>query len=172
MAEIVRRPVLLGDDLWVDAVVGYRAWHVTIDRGVATMTAAVAKEWVWPKASPLKACCTPLEPIGRYLAARIGDHPAPRSGCKCGIWAFDSPDKVAEVFHDRVYLLGEVALWGKIKVHRLGYRAEYAQPIAVYEPSGTWPGRFWEAARIQASIVARQYEVPLVQRPAPEIILP
>lgn len=102
---------------------GYRAWRLR-GNGLYSFTG-----WrPWPTDVPKAALCWrnffPVNP-----------HVAPGSGCNCGIYAWKnvpstpcSPQGMAPVW-------GVVELTGKVVSHSMGYRAQYAKPVAIkYSP--------------------------------------
>lgn len=77
----------------------------------------------WDIDAPLKATCPSLR------------HPAPTQGCTCGIYAHKT--RAAAIQHAAgvaTAVVGEVAIWGRIIEHQRGYRAQYAEPKAIWLP--------------------------------------
>ena len=113
----------------------------------------------WPPGVPLQASCLRHMMTGSYEA--LHDTPAPGAGCTCGIWALKVPPTGG--------LIGEVALWGRVIEHRIGYRAEYAYPIRlVWRVPTTMPGfprPTGELRRLQA--LADVYGIPLTVEETP-----
>jgi hypothetical protein len=95
----------------------------------------------------------PLQPYGRLRAAgwdivwpdggrameatcEVGaGHEAPASDCTCGIYAWHPrPSSAEELFAECSRggsgVAGIVAAWGAVEVHRTGFRAQYARPLA------------------------------------------
>jgi hypothetical protein len=95
------------------AVIGYRTWLLEAGR----LRAAVI-EYAWQQDGPNKAIC---------IANGNHTHP-PYKACHCGFNVFHEPP-------DDLYtcegVLGAVVAWGKIHVHKEGFRAEYVLPVAL-----------------------------------------
>jgi hypothetical protein len=95
----------------------------------------------------------PLQPFGRLRAAgwdilwpdggramratcAVGaGHDAPAPECSCGIYAWHPrPSSAEELFAECARggsgVAGIVAAWGAVEVHRTGFRAQYARPVA------------------------------------------
>ena len=117
--------------LTMEPISGYRAWKLMpgtrLGRPVmeALLGSRVLRS-VWP--SPhLEARCE-----GRGWARLHGPERLPVLDCTCGIYALKQrPDMEAEA---GVWVVGEVALWGRVLEGSKGYRAEHAQvlgPLAV-----------------------------------------
>jgi hypothetical protein len=89
------------------------------------------------------------------------EHEAPASGCDCGLYALHDPP---DLTFDRV--LGAVAAWGNLEVHSSGFRAEYAQVVALVLPTRaqlTAAGRIGDGPDYaDPTDAARIYGVPLV----------
>jgi hypothetical protein len=92
-------------------------------------------------------------------AARIGPHDAPHPGCECGMYAWfeigGTRGKLNSGGGLRVW--GAVTAWGRIEVHADGFRAEYAEPVALaYSPRDPYE----DVVRVQA--VAGELGLPFV----------
>lgn len=62
-------------------------------------------------------------------------HDAPDASCECGLyahhpWSAYGRCEIESCYHRSGFVLGFVFAWGKIEVHREGFRAEYAKPAA------------------------------------------
>jgi len=155
--EPERRTIMLpGGTEYVEGVVGYRAWGVHVESGVATLRSVVMTKHSWTPGAPVVAEC-----------AWGGEarHPAPASGCDCGVFGFSLASLAYQAFPERTTLHGEVILWGTIRLHEFGYRAEYAIPAALYLPEPLVSSESRAAHQRIASLAADRYDVPLVQRP-------
>jgi hypothetical protein len=136
-----------------EPVVGFRAWRVRPDGGLAPKVASAP----WSSNEPTAAHCWPPPHAGH---ARRGPHAAPHRACHCGIHAYHSielmrPEKTP--FTNFVY--GAVVAAGRIVVSREGFRAERARVVAVsYNPLSA--DRPEAMARLER--VARGYRIPLV----------
>lgn len=127
--------------LLTEALPGFRAWHV--DREGRLLPAAASGAW---------------EP--GVNVARCGHgrgHAVPGGDCSCGLYAFHhlhrqlAPEPV----------VGGIAAWGDMEVHRDGFRAGRARVLAL---AGDGPGTGRERPRLERA--ADRYGVPLVPRAA------
>lgn len=129
VADPVTPPVPLHRAFVAGPIVAYRVWRVTED-GDGIRLVAISVGQSWPCGRPLEAVH-----VSNYFHERCE---SPQQHCGCGIYAFKRPDAI-ELSHDiREGLLivhGQVALWGRVFEHELGYRAQYAYPVRLW-----WPG--------------------------------
>jgi hypothetical protein len=116
----------------------------------------------WPPGIPMQAQCLrhDISPDGDWQR-HSHDAPAPVAGCTCGIWALKEPPSGG--------IVGEVALWGRVIEHALGYRAEYAYPIRLIwrapTPMPGFPRPVGELRRLER--LADIYGVPLTVEDTP-----
>jgi hypothetical protein len=68
----------------------------------------------------------PLQPV-RAACARRRRHEAPKRRCTCGLYGFNDGSEVG-LGGTRLAVVGQVAMWGRVVEHELGYRAEFAYP--------------------------------------------
>jgi hypothetical protein len=105
----------------------------------------------WPRnGKPLKARCK----------VKAG-HPAPATGCSCGIYALHPrPSSARTVFAvasgGQATAAGIVAVWGEVEVHEAGFRARFAHPTAFVLDNNAAPGY---ARRIEAVAAAHRAAV-------------
>lgn len=135
----------------VQYVVGYRAWRLVEDlateRDVLRSTGAGRTEW---QPGVNVASCDGFDKaawgltmgqMARSMHLAFGHplpeepdepehepHFAPDPDCGCGLYALYAPD------FDGYYVDGAVVAWGKIEVHRDGFRAEKAKIVALAIP--------------------------------------
>ena len=110
--------VLPGDGKMIGYIEAYRAWKFHIS--LARLRSDYMDEVVWEPKKPLKAI-------------NNGNHSTTHGG---GIYASKTLAAIESSYKDRgqsiygltYHVLGKVALWGAIKEHKDGYRAEYAYP--------------------------------------------
>lgn len=108
----------------VGAIFGFRAWQLDAagylsSQGVGNMT--------WEAGRNVAVC-----------AADFADgHRAPIANCACGLYAYHDPDNVELVrFPGEAFpIAGVVRAWGDIEVHHSGFRAEYAEIVALCVPA-------------------------------------
>jgi hypothetical protein len=127
----------------VDAVIGYRAWHVVVEDGNMQLKSLFSHD-LWPKRGWLSAecrCPSTDPPLGHGC----GVH-ATNARLQTFLWATAGTHMA----------YGEVALFGEVHEHELGYRAEFAFPISIYTLSLAGAGEY------VPMMVAHQYDVPLV----------
>jgi hypothetical protein len=105
-----------------EVIVAWRVWKVT--QGPAGILQSVFMTNLWPGGIPMKACCA-------------------EGGLRHGIHAFTTT-KLAEAYlNDQArgptyvrLVIGEVSLWGRVVIHKSGYRAAYAYPRRILVPHG------------------------------------
>ncbi len=109
-----------------EAVVGWRAWNLSVDADGPLLHPAGAGTDAWPRRHAMQARCT----VPRVLTGRRARHEAPDIGCRCGIHAGNSLDVVARIRPAWLPapVIGRVALWGLTVVHERGWRAGSAYP--------------------------------------------
>jgi hypothetical protein len=108
-------------------IYGLRTWRVVTDDGRERL-AAPQRGTPWPS--------------GRaWMQARCAEgHPAPASGCQCGIHAWHPrPTSARRVLASRFELPGIVEADGAVEVHADGFRAERARPYAFVRLPGRNP---------------------------------
>jgi glycine cleavage system H protein len=126
---------------FVQAVVGYRAWHLEDD--------GTLRPWTFS--------ALPWDPgVNQAVCARDVRHAAPVEDCMCGLYALTDPaDRRLDFRADQA--VGAIAAWGDMEVHRTGFRASHACVTALALPDGA--GYEMREALARA---ARRYGVPLV----------
>ncbi|WCB93591.1 Glycine cleavage system H protein [Baekduia alba] len=126
---------------FVEAVVGYRAWHIEDD--------GLLRPWTFT--------ALPWEPgANRAVCARDVRHMPPVADCMCGLYALTDPgDRRLDFRADQA--VGAIAAWGDLEVHRTGFRAEQACVTALALPDRAG----WEQ-RDALARAAERYGVPLV----------
>lgn len=106
----------------VEPFVAWRGWNVQKIDGRYMMTTALGFHgYVWPARERAEAVCTT-------------DHPVPCStgcshGCRCGFYAAKRREDVPFDPQWQLIVVGTVAMWGRVRVHRTGLRAQYAYPL-------------------------------------------
>ncbi len=104
---------------FVEAVVGYRAWALRHDRLYPVTYSS--SPWA---VGENRATCALRKSTG---------HRAPDLACSCGLYGlFEHTDP--RLRGGRL-VLGAIAAWGEMAVHRTGFRAEFAAVTALAEPS-------------------------------------
>jgi glycine cleavage system H lipoate-binding protein len=126
---------------FVQAVVGYRAWHLEDD--------GTLRPWTFT--------ALPWDPgANAAVCARDVRHAPPVADCMCGLYALSDPaDRRLDFRADQA--VGAIAAWGDLEVHRTGFRASHACVTALALPDGAGYDQREALAR-----AARRYGVPLV----------
>lgn len=121
-------------DLYVEPVLGWRAWKVADGRLYSTVFGTL-----WPEQARLEATCGLG---GRSSPGGLrGVHEAPYSACQCGIYALKSQSQALaiarQVLPPARVAVGRVSLWGHVVETESGYRAQYAYLYDVNLLDGT-----------------------------------
>jgi hypothetical protein len=164
-----------------DQVGEIRAWRVWAAVPVAgemrlhSFYAAV----IWPPGEIVRAVCRRQDLRFQQMGKPHDGEPPPAKECACGIYGVDSPDRsdIRQFVRHPLWsphcerspeqalvVLGEVALWGRIRVGRSGWRAEFARPLALALPPAF--------GREQVRHLAELYELPLLAWPYGEEVRP
>jgi hypothetical protein len=121
------------------------------DERIATLNGQVfirsLKGAVWVPNEAFRAQCDP------------DAHAVPNPGCSCGVYAVRRRDDLANVLNQppRSFVVGLVALWGKMLEYEFGYRAEMAYPAGLIR----WPDL--DAAQSESfQRCTRLYRVPVI----------
>ncbi|MCU0257970.1 MAG: SCP2 sterol-binding domain-containing protein [Solirubrobacteraceae bacterium] len=136
-----------------EALIGYRAWRIDAAGRLYPWTLAPAGPWV-PGVNTAVCHMADFDP-----SRRLTPHKPPGRRCMCGIYALASPSDPR--LHGRGgQVIGAIAVWGDVEVHRTGFRAEHAAVVALAEP-GPEAG---PAVRAAAREAAQHHGVALVPR--------
>lgn len=153
-------------------LLGFRQWRVL---GQAPWIGSTGAGYnVWSGADEVRATHrTSMEEIGRSLGVAFPQerHRAPAPGCHCGLNAYHdlavavraavvalkrgAPRGPGDGAEGSRRVVGAVVARGNLEVHPDGFRAEYARPLALWEPSGSGPH-----IRLRAAEVARRLGIP------------
>jgi hypothetical protein len=109
---------------------GLRQWSIEFDEeGNGRLRALNGIAWARDGAPTVAACA------GGWSSSL---HQAPGHSCQCGLYAYHPRrESASEVFFEAdldVHSLGIAGLveaWGAVEVHRDGFRAQYARPVAL-----------------------------------------
>jgi Golgi phosphoprotein 3 (GPP34) len=138
-----------GPPLLTEKVLGFRRWRLDGHR-LGPVVSHLPAHW---SLGPNEARC-----LRAYLDPSLGandEHRAPEHDCGCGLYALHEP--AFEAFGDDT-VSGAVLAWGRIEVHLSGFRAEYAEPVALAYDSGQ-PREHIGALRS----IAAEFYVPVVE---------
>jgi hypothetical protein len=117
-------------------VIGYRQWTVD-DEGFLT---SIGVTGAWGRGTNVARC----QPQSMWLSAlekpRKSCDDSPGPACSCGIYAYHQmhSDWLTEPpWSGTAHLMvGAIVAWGRMEVHKDGFRAQYAEPVALaYHPS-------------------------------------
>ena len=117
---MVSSPARSDPPLSIEPVIAWRAWRLEGSDGVPTLM-SITRPTAWPHREPMLAEC-------------FTHHDGPvRSGCRCGLYAAGSPERLARAGATRWHpgVVGEVALWGSVVEHAQGARAQFGYPQRV-----------------------------------------
>jgi hypothetical protein len=153
---------------YVEPLVAYRVWGWD-STGLKSLNGAM-----WFPGQPMAANCKYIN-LADDVAARLnqpdfraifpgknpwpGHGPIPGDNCACGIYAAKDARHLGKIGYSQYGICGQVSLWGKVSVHELGYRAEYAYPKNLAIPASFLPVK---AAAMEARIEnLTAYNVPM-----------
>jgi glycine cleavage system H protein len=124
-----------------EPLIGYRAWHLDKLGELVPWSLSGAGAW--------------MPGVNTAVCHSQRKHHPPAADCMCGLYALASAqDRRLHGCDDQI--VGAIAAWGDIELHRTGFRAEHAAVVALAEPEDCAPER--------AQLAATRYEVPLVPR--------
>jgi hypothetical protein len=116
-------------------IVGFRGWKVT-------------EETKWIKLTPFskprkQVTGVVLNAAGYHGAwngreptmAKCANHKAPNISCACGLYIYKQPDWM-DYGGNAGEVQGAVVAWGHMVEHQEGFKAEWAQPIFIFDPRG------------------------------------
>jgi glycine cleavage system H lipoate-binding protein len=126
---------------FVAPILGFRAWRPEWDGALTPWSAGAAGAWV--------------RGVNQAVCLHGRDHVPPGRDCTCGIYAL--ADWKDYRLHHRDQVVGAIAAWGEVEVHRTGFRAQYACILALSLPEGGSAGM-----RDRLDAAAERYAVPLV----------
>lgn len=109
----------------VEVITGFRAWRAALvdpDGAGELRLMALGQDEIWPAKKKLQAKCVTKH-----------NHCAPRMDCSCGVWAFQSLEKLIEALKSYCPVaIGKVSLWGRVIETEHGFRAQYAYPAELW----------------------------------------
>ena len=112
----------------VAPVVAFRSWRLARGR---LMSPFIPCTW---QGRVMRASCYDAN---RTLTRGVGwldePHASPHEACQCGIYAYHTPGP-RSWFGEAYWCEGVVTAWGRIEVHRDGFRAQHARVEALAAP--------------------------------------
>jgi hypothetical protein len=147
---------------YIEPFVGYRAWNWN-EEGITSLN----NVWWKPKVAHVATCTR--EVLGRSLlysgvtvTTEDQSHAAPVEGCTCGVYAGINLEHLGndtDYLHRGIH--GEVSLWGRVFVHTLGWRAQYAYPKFFVVPPNMLPFTVAEIQRRLESLIKYDCDIYL-----------
>ncbi len=153
--------------LFAGSILGLRAWTVEahLPSSAVRLGSAVAEASWDPGGAWTRATCRPL---GGGSPPR---HRSPGAGCECGLYAFhpdtgsagalweahikSTVDHSDPCFVELAGVCGVIEAAGRLEVHRVGFRAERARPVALVA-GRRWPSHAREAVEELAGLYAAE----------------
>jgi len=112
-----------------DYIVPFEGWRKFKLRANGSLLVSANYPFPWKEADPGDAVC--LSDSGGWFNQNLGDppeyeehtadQPCPHLRCTCGWYSFKTREQ-AEA-HRQGYVLARVSVWGRVAVHRRGYRS-------------------------------------------------
>lgn len=133
----------VGDEatLVPSAILGYRAWKIVDTDWRGPRLCSLLFGVAWPAEAPLVGLH-----VGRWPpevpSEKNPEHRVPMPGCVCGIYAWQTREQLTDLpqqLKDNARTMppglvcGVVRLWGRVVRHECGWRAEQAEPVALYD---------------------------------------
>lgn len=135
---------------FIEPLIGYRGWRLEDDG--ALMPWSLYRVGPWEPGVNTARCELHRVVSGR----RAARHHPPAPDCMCGLYALAAADD-RRLHGADDQIVGAIAAWGDIELHRTGFRAEHAAVVALALP-------LEERREAAARAAAARYDVPLVQR--------
>jgi hypothetical protein len=125
------------NELYTEPLLGYRIWSMATSP--ISLTGIVYTSVKWTPKGPTHATCMRRTRANFSTTTKETnkcEHP-PEMKCNDGMFAFYDLERMKSsglpFTHTFFAVRGSVQGWGKIILHEDGYRAEYAQPIAIID---------------------------------------
>jgi hypothetical protein len=157
-------------DTYIEPFTAYRAWNWT-DEGITSLNGAL-----WTPKVAFEAACHYAADLCSMRAAALTPsarifwqskaHQVPDPGCTCGMYAGINMQHMIDIGYIQRGIHGEVALWGRLYRHALGWRARYAYPKFFVVPANMIPFRFDEAQERLKALV--EFDVDVYLQPERE----
>jgi hypothetical protein len=115
-------------ELGIEPIIGWRIWFIQHEDDCSKLSAWTQKRY-WSLDEPTVAEC---EYRDSWL--HPSDLPVPDRLCRCGLYALKDPTRlIAELRYYMAlhWVIGQVALYGRVLEGEYGYRAERAKIIAL-----------------------------------------
>ena len=113
----------------IEEVVGWRAWTIKLSEPKRPVLYSPVRDGSWP-------------PDAWFVAECGRGHQPPGEHCSCGVYAArdrEHLDDLRYAYDDRLAVIGEVGLAGRVVVGTMGWRAERARVRRLFVPYEHWP---------------------------------
>lgn len=149
------------------AITGWRAWRLrrqVVNRDFERHTHTLAYwlqslykehwepgEWE-PNRAPHAKCRGSLKKVPPHQLKNV-----PAISCSCGYGAFESLDGLLRDLGGRPLrelVIGEVAMWGLVRVGRIRFRSAFAYPTSLYVVRNWWSWDLENASLVADSLAA------------------
>jgi hypothetical protein len=148
--------------LLAGTILGARAWTLLgAGDGGRPLLGSMASSSYWPPGAPLRSRCD--------RAGTDPAHRAPAGECGCGIYAWHPSRAAASPqFADGAlwtdaerptHVAGVIEAWGRIEVHRDGFRAERARPVTLFVDPAAAPEHRHVIERLAAAYGASMIQI-------------
>ncbi len=140
-----------GGELFAGTVEGVRAWNLSDD--LELRGRGLGEEIGWAAGGqPTEATCL------------HSPHAAPEPSCSCGLYALHPQANHSRWLRSILSagVAGVVEAWGRIELHEVGFRAQFARPKLLFEPANHLISA---EALARLRDVAERYDVPVVPLP-------
>lgn len=136
---------------FTEKILGFRSWQIT--GGLRSRLGVIDYKWTTGRneAECFADRCTDITMPRKPLQL---PHTAPDERCNCGFYAWHIPNSQRNT-SDTALITGAILAWGRIEAHHLGFRAQYAEVIALAPYMNT----------VGAGEVAERMGVPLFELP-------
>jgi|SRR5208282_6138610 len=115
---------------YIEPITAYRVWQWDAV-GLKSLN-----HTLWLPGQPFEASC----PVYHCdSAGYISCKNVPGDGCSCGVYAARNLKHLVTIGYADHGICGEVSLWGKVVIHKFGYRAEFAYPKSFVIPASFIP---------------------------------
>ena len=149
-------------DTYIEPFTAYRAWNWTSE-GITSLNGAL-----WTPKIAFEAVCSQHPPYEHDHGLEggvctVSEHLVPDPDCTCGMYAGINMQHLIDINYIERGIHGEVALWGRLMRHTLGWRAQIAYPKYFVVPMNMVPHNMNEAQERLKILV--EYDVDIYLQP-------
>lgn len=116
----------------VTPLVAFRSWRLAGDQLVSPFVPCR-----WAGREMHATCFDANRALTRGEGWLAAPHPSPDPRCQCGIYGYFTPGP-RSWYGEAYWCEGVVTAWGRVEVHRDGFRAEHARVEALAAPEAGW----------------------------------